>query len=59
MEKINEILQKHGLTDKKTIELYADLSLLWLKTNDPKEKDIARLLASAMFEFKKYYIENK
>lgn len=59
MKKINEILQKHGLTDEKTIELYAELSLLWLKTNDPKEKDIARVLSSAIFEIKKYYIENK
>ena len=49
MEKINEILKKHGLTDKKTIELYADLSLLWLKTNDPKEKDIASKETMKMF----------
>jgi hypothetical protein len=59
MKEINEILQKHGLTDKKTIELYADLSTLWLKTKDQKTKNIAQVLSSAIFEFKKYYIENK
>lgn len=59
MEEINEILKKHGLTDKKTIELYADLSLLWLKTKDQKTKNIAQVLSSAIFEIKKYYIENK
>ena len=59
MEEINEILKKHGLTDKKTIELYADLSTLWLKTKDQKTKNIAQVLSSAIFEFKKYYIENK
>lgn len=57
MNEIIKILEKHGLTYEKTANIYNDLENLYLK-NDKYKKD-AGFLSSAIFEFKKYHIENK
>lgn len=59
MEEINNILKKYNLDDKTTTELYADLLEINIRGKDQKTKNIAGILKSAIFEFKKYYIENK
>ena len=55
---IQIILKKYNFNYETVKNLYSDLLDIYLKTKDQKIKNIANTLSSAMFEFKKYYIEN-
>lgn len=58
MEELEKVLKKYNFNYETVKNLYSDLLDIYLKTKDQKIKNIANTLSSAMFEFKKYYIEN-
>ena len=55
--KIFDILQKNNLNYENVKNIYDSLQDLYLKETDIKTKDITRVLSSAIFEFKNFYID--
>ena len=54
--KIIEVLQKNGLDYGTATKIYNNLQDIYLKETDEKTKDRARVLSSAIFEIKSFYI---